>query len=270
MGIRARGSLPAFILLLCLGAAACGPAGSGMRFPSGHQATHWAPTPGTRIRVQLQGTPDLSMPADAYDFDAVDVDANTVALVHARRAHALCYIDAGTWENWRPDARAYPSSVLGAGDGWPGERWVDVRRWDVLGPIMTARIRHCANKGFDAVDFDNVNGYTTTTGFPLTASDQLTFNKHLASAAHAAGLAAALKNDGDQVQELVRSFDLAIDEQCVWYGECSLYKPFVDAHKAVLDIEYDLAPSTFCRVTTALGIVGIQKHSDLDAWTRTC
>ena len=42
----------------------------------------------------------------------------------------VCYIDAGTWEDWRPDAAQFTTSLLGRSNGWPGERWLDVR-WDV-------------------------------------------------------------------------------------------------------------------------------------------
>ena len=55
-------------------------------------------------------------------------------------------------------------------DGWPGERWLDVRRWDVLEPILAARFDVCRQKGFDAVEPDNVDGYANESGFPLTAS----------------------------------------------------------------------------------------------------
>ena len=38
-------------------------------------------------------------------------------------------------------------------------------------------------KGCDGVDPDNVDGYTNKTGFPLTAKDQLAYNKFLAQEA---------------------------------------------------------------------------------------
>ena len=73
----------------------------------------------------------------------------------------MCYISAGTWENWRPDAKRFPAVVKGKPDGgWPGERWLDIRRLDILRPLMRERIQRCARKGFDGVEFDNVDAYT--------------------------------------------------------------------------------------------------------------
>jgi hypothetical protein len=67
--------------------------------------------------------------------------------------------------------------VLGRNlDGWPGERWLDIRRIGALRPIMKARIAKCARKGFDAVEPDNIDGYQNRSGFPLTGSDQLRYN----------------------------------------------------------------------------------------------
>jgi hypothetical protein len=44
-------------------------------------------------------------------------------------------VNAGAWERFRRD-KDFPDSVLGrALDGWPGERWVDIRRMGVLAPI---------------------------------------------------------------------------------------------------------------------------------------
>jgi len=84
-------------------------------------------------------------------------------------------------------------------------------------------------EGFDAVDFDNVDGYTNDTGFPLTYADQLEFNAGLANAAHDHGLSVALKNGLDQIVDLLPYFDFEINEQCQQYQECDLLLPFVQA-----------------------------------------
>ena len=83
----------------------------------------------------------------------------------------MCYIDVGTWENWRPDAGKFPKSVLGNKDGhWAGERWLDIRQTSILEPIMAHRFNLCKKKGFDGVDPDNLDGYQNKTGFPITYS----------------------------------------------------------------------------------------------------
>jgi hypothetical protein len=75
-------------------------------------------------------------------------------------------------------------------------------------------------------------------GFDFTAADQLTYNRNMANEAHARGLAIALKNDLDQVAELVDSYDLSVNEQCHEYSECDLLQPFIDAGKPVFNAEY--------------------------------
>jgi hypothetical protein len=48
-----------------------------------------------------------------------------VARLRGQGRYSICYIDAGTWENWRADRGRFPDSVLGRGNGWPGERSFD-------------------------------------------------------------------------------------------------------------------------------------------------
>jgi len=229
----------------------------------------WAPPPGSTLQIQFSGLPvDESVPASVYDLDAFDTDAATVSSLHAAGKHVVCYVDAGTWEKWRPDADVYPKKVRGKSNGWPGEKWLDIRRLDVLGPILSARLDQCVSKGFDAVEFDNVDGYANKTGFKLTAGDQLTFNRRLASAAHAHGLGVGLKNDLDQIPDLVSDFDFAIDEQCAQYDECDALTPFVTAGKPVFEVEYKLATAKFCPRAAALGFAAMRKHLALDAWAR--
>jgi len=86
-----------------------------------------------------------------YDIDMFDNDASVVASLHHKGRKVVCYIDVGTWENWRPDAKKFPKFVLGKHNGWPGEKWLDIRSIDILGPIMQARMDLCQAKGFDAM-----------------------------------------------------------------------------------------------------------------------
>ncbi|MHB1500296.1 MAG: endo alpha-1,4 polygalactosaminidase [Candidatus Dormibacteria bacterium] len=180
------------------------------------------------------------------------VNRQAVAAIHAAGAFAVCYVDAGTWESWRPDAGLFPRSVLGRPNGWPGERWLDIRRLSVLLPIMEARARKCAQAGFNAIDWDNVDGYRNRTGFALTAREQLRYNLALARIAHRLGLAAGLKNDYGQVAALAASFDFGVDEQCYQYRECYLLSPFLKLGKPVYDTEYRAA--NFCPSTRSQGI----------------
>jgi hypothetical protein len=249
------------------------------------KAAPWVPTPGLRWQYQLQGvlnTSVCSKPAsggpcvrpDVYDIDLYEnngttPDAPGVAAIHAQGGHAVCYVDAGTWESFRPDANEYPAGVKGRPNGWPGERWLDIRQTGVLLPILTQRVAKCAAAHFDAVEFDNVDGYTNNTGFPLTSQEQLTFNEDLAGIAHGAGLSVGLKNDLGQLASLAGSFDFAINEQCAQYKECSAYSGWEAAHKAIVEVEYRGKPSKFCLSAELSGRDAMLKKKALKAtpWT---
>ena len=231
----------------------------------------WAPTPGIDWQWQLSGTIDTSVSSPVFDVDGEGTSAATVATLHAKGAHVICYFSAGSYEPGRSDASAFPQSVLGyALEGWPDERWLDVRRLDVLLPIMERRIADCRDKGFDAVEPDNVDGYANATGFPIAATDQLAYNRAIAELAHRYGLGVGLKNDPAQVVELQPSFDFAVVEECARYSECGAYAPFSAAGKAVLHVEYEGTLASFCPVTKALGFSSMLKRLELDAWRSVC
>jgi hypothetical protein len=135
---------------------------------------------------------------------------------------------------------------------------------------MGARIKLAAQKGCDAVDPDNMDGYTNTTGFPLSYADQIRYNTAIAVLAHQSGLAVSLKNDLDEVGDLVESFDFAVNEQCFEYHECDALSPFIDAGKAVFNIEYNLDTSQFCPQANARNFDSEKKRLKLDAWVKAC
>ena len=235
-------------------------------------AVIWSPAPTTEPwQYQLLGKVDTSVEAPVYDIDGADNSAAVVDAIHARGARAVCYFSAGSYENWRADRRRFPKSVRGKPlDDWAGERWLDIRRRDVLMPIMRNRMRRCAAKGFDAVEPDNVDGYTQDSGFRITAGDQLRYNRSLANEAHALGLAAGLKNDLAQVPELVDYFDFAVNEQCFQYRECGRLRPFIQAGKAVFNVEYELPRSAFCARASELRFSSLRKRYSLKPWRRPC
>lgn len=235
----------------------------------------WRPALATSWQWQLSGLPvDQSVPATMYDLDLFETEASTVAALHAQGRRVVCYISVGSWEEWRPDAADFPAEVIGNDyEGWPGEKWLDIRRLDLLAPLMTARLDLCRAKGFDGVEPDNIDGYTNGTGFPLTAADQLRYNRWLAQAAHARGLSIGLKNDPEQVAELIDDFDWALTEDCFAQGWCDQLRPFVVAGKAVFAAEYTdtgITTADFCAQARTMQFNAILKHRDLDAWREAC
>ena len=155
----------------------------------------------------------------------------------------------------------------GSSNGWPGEKWLDVRNLSALEPIMTARLQMCKEKGFDAVEPDNMDGYENTTGFPITGAQQVTYNTWVANEVHSLGMAVFQKNDGEQTAQLVSHFDGALDEQCNQYSECGNFQAYLSAGKPVLNAEYSLAASTFCAADNAAGIMGARYDLNLTGAT---
>jgi endo-alpha-1,4-polygalactosaminidase (GH114 family) len=303
--LRVRSGILAVLVLFLLVAPACSEASVAERGPavsggSGQQGplvaatavrlpglvpceSCWYPPVQESWQIQLSSTPAAPfLHVRMIEVDGFGTPASTVAALHRSMPGrgVVCYIDAGTWENWRPDAGEFPKYLLGLKDGsWPGERWLDIARFNgVLAAIMRARAEMCKNKGFNAVDFDNVDAYANDTGFHLTAGNQLAYDVFLANTAHSLGLSVGLKNDIEQIPELLPYFDFAVDEQCFRYADCltsqngGMYglNEFVAAGKAVFDIEYQIKPSQFCPAATRDRINALVKQLSLGAWRVAC
>ena len=241
------------------------------RTTTGNRRGRWQPVPGLKWQIQYTGTLDTSLNVDVYNIDLFDISTKVISELQSKGKHVICYFSAGSYENWRPDASAFPASVLGRKlDSWAGEKWLDIRQLDILIPIMQARMKLAVDKGCHAVDPDNVDGYSNNTGFPLSYNDQLAYNIAIANAAHNLGLAVSLKNDVEQIKDLVNHFDFAVNEKCFQYDECTTLIPFISAGKAVFGIEYYLSDSSFCPHANAMNFDFLKKKLSLDAWRKSC
>jgi hypothetical protein len=229
------------------------------------------PEPTDRLQWQLSELPaDLSVDAEVYDLDLFETTRAEVAQLQADGRFVVCYLSAGSWEPYRPDAGRYPDRLRGRRlDGFEDERWLDIRRLRALMPIIEARLDRCRDKGFDGVEFDNVDGWVNATGFPISRRDQFVFNRRLANEAKERGLSPGLKNALGLIPDLVGHFGWALNEQCVQYRECGRYRPFIEAGKAVFIVEYRGTIDEVCaRVPD--GTSASRKHLRLDAWVRRC
>jgi hypothetical protein len=196
---------------------------------------------------------------------------DAVNALHALNKRVICYIDTGVFEEYRPDAYRFPASVIGQpNDGWEGSSWLDIRQTAVLWPIMEARIKMCQDKGFDSIEPDEMTNYSNLSGFPLTYTDQLVYNRGIADIAHRLGMSIGMKGNAQQAADLVNDFDWMLNEQCYEYDECDLLHPFIAAGKPVFEVEYELPRVAFCADANARGMNAMQMPLALDGGRWPC
>ncbi len=188
-----------------------------------------------------------------YDIDLYDTPKQTITNLKAGGRIVICYFSAGTWEDWREDAQAYPKEALGkALPDWAGERWLDYRRDDVR-QLLSQRLDLAVNKGCDGVDPDNVDGYSNDNGLGLTETQQIDFNRWLASEAHKRDLSIGLKNAVELLPELGDHFDFAINESCYRYNECADYSHMRSQGKPIFIAEYRAFNKDLCKRAASSG-----------------
>ena len=227
---------------------------------------------------QLTGQLDTSVDAEVWDVDLFETAPEDIRQLHRDGRYVVCYFSAGTIENWRPDVNDVDESTIGLPlDDWEGERWLDIRAASVL-ELVKSRLRLAEQAGCDAVEPDNVDGYSNETGFSLSQSDQLRFNTEIAQAAHELGLAVGLKNALDLINTLSSEFDFAVTEQCHEYDECELTNPFTKGGKPVFNAEYPVDRAVgstlrdeYCAEADRLGIHTLILPLELDgSWRISC
>ncbi|MEU1970920.1 endo alpha-1,4 polygalactosaminidase [Microbacterium sp. NPDC019599] len=153
--------------------------------------------------------------------------------------YSVCYLNAfQTQPGETPAADLLLTDQDGesiADPDWPDERLVDIRT-DAALERAADGIARCADAGFDAVEFDNLDSFTRSAGL-LDAEDALAFAADLVQEAHAAGLAAGQKNTAELTEHGHRTgFDFAVAEECDVFEECAAYTDVYG--DAVIAIEY--------------------------------
>jgi hypothetical protein len=231
----------------------------------------WQPKPNETWQIQLTGKINTSYSANMYDIDLEETPQSVIDKLHAGGHKVICYFSAGSYEYYRADAGKFPKEVLGRTlSGWPDEKWLDIAHYEKFAHIMKSRLDLAVQKKCDGVDPDNVDSYTNRTGFKLTYADQLRYNRWLATEAHNRNLSIGLKNDLNQITDLVKNFDFAINEQCFQYDECDLLKPFIEANKAVFGVEYDILPKKFCPQANQMQYSFLKSNINLNGRTKSC
>jgi hypothetical protein len=185
----------------------------------------------------------------------------------------ICYFDTA-YEPYRSDSALLQPYIGNPMQGWPGQYWLDVRPQAVV-DVMKARIALAQQKRCDAIEADDVDSVSNNPGTGVTRTDQRSFIRTLAAEAHARGMSFALKNDLEDITALIGDVDFAINEECFQYDECDALTPFVQANKAVFQVEYtsgDLATkgATVCPKANALDFDTLIKRLSLNAARYSC
>lgn len=205
----------------------------GLWLPKSDAPIHWQWMIGEVFQYPAHKIANVSI----YDIDWEINSAATVASLHADGCKVIAYLEAGDWNSIRGDAGQFPENVKGDEiEGW-NERWLDIRS-PIVRSLVSARIDVAKAKGFDAIEPDCIEGYANDTYFGLTYQDQLGFNIWLANYCHSKGMSVCLKGDTEQAADLQPYFDFCLNEECNRYGECGILSAFVNANKAVLNVEY--------------------------------
>jgi hypothetical protein len=220
------------------------------------------PRSGATWQWQLSGDLVDTFDVDVYDIDLHDNSVGDIASLHDDGRYVICYFSAGSHEDWRPDVDSIPRSALGNDlDGWPGERWFDIRS-DAVSKLMRDRIDLASSKGCDAIEPDNTDGFLADTGFPLSRSNYISYFKMMADHAHSLDVAIALKNSVEIATDVFDHADFAINEECLQWHECDMLDQFVMNHKAVFHCEYN---RSFDPCDGPDGFSSIRKSLDLEA-----
>lgn len=247
--------------------------------PNNTTELFWHPIAGTTWQIELLYALNNTSPnVSVYDIDLFDNPTSTIADLHAQNSKVICYFSAGSYEPDRPDSGNFSAKDKGKElDGWPGEYWLNTSSANVRS-IMSRRISLAASKGCDGVDPDNIDGYDNKNGLDLTTSDAIDYVTFLANSAHALNMSMGLKNGAAIINETIGLMQWEVNEQCVQYGECDLFRPFIDAGKPVFHIEYpDSAPdisattkASICEDSSARGFSTVLKNMDLDDFIDAC
>lgn len=164
--------------------------------------------------------------------------------------YSVCYVNGfqtqpGELDRWLEET---PDLLLRDGDGelvedpgWPDEILLDTstqKGRERIAATLTETIDRCADAGFDAVEYDNLDSHLRSGGL-LTVDDNLSLAAGLVVLAHDRGLAAAQKNAAEEASRGrdEAGFDFAVTESCAAWAECSAY---TDAYGTgnVLAVEY--------------------------------
>lgn len=233
-----------------------------------------APNPGADWDWQLSENIASPQSIQVFDTDPDNVSRAQIMALNAAGVYTICYVSVGTLEDYREDVKLFPSQVLGKRyEDWPDERFADIRDPHSIPALMAKRFANCAQKGFQAVEPDNMDVYQNDSGFDISREDMLRYIRMLVKAAHAVGLEIGQKNVPELTGDLVGQMDFIITESCYQDRWCNEVLPYIKAGKPVFNAEYSDTPINWanaCKYAKKSGISMILKDRDLTADLQIC
>ena len=211
----------------------------------GDPASAASPTAGATLSAWPKGAAVDYQLGGAYPPDAgVGIVARDSSEQPAPGRYSICYVNGfqtQPGDQWPDTLVLHDTSGSDVADrGWPDERILDIStpaKRAAIGEALAPTVHRCAVRGFQAVEFDNLDSYTRSNGaFDLAAAEA--HATLLAELAHREKLAAGQKN----TPELGRrgpadiGFDFAVAEECRRFDECTAYTDVYGDY--VIDIEY--------------------------------
>jgi hypothetical protein len=243
-------------------------------YPPSTTAKTWSTPPATaNWQIILDRSINYTFPevivddVKVYDIDLDSSNDTFSSFAAAKKKpgnsemYLICYFSAGTSEEDRDDVGCfnYHSGAqdygCNYGKGSTDEFWLNTTSREVR-RIMINRLDQAVARGCDAVDPDNMDGYSPDnhSGIGEEVKDAADYMDFLITEAHNRGLAIGLKNSDDLAADdnLVNRLDFAVVEECFHAVDgknvenaCKNWSKFYanETHpKPVYSIEYPIGP----------------------------
>lgn len=143
-------------------------------------------------------------------------------------------------------------------DGDWGEAVLDIRtekKRESIAAKVNAMIDTCADKGYDAVEPDNLDTFTRFEDL-LGEDDAMAFIRLLSDHAHEQGLAIGQKNTPDfSTRREETGLDFAVSEECGEWDECDAYTKGFDDDVIVIEYDEDAFAKTCAEYGDRLSVV---------------
>ncbi|TXK17039.1 endo alpha-1,4 polygalactosaminidase [Homoserinibacter sp. GY 40078] len=191
--------------------------------------------------------------------DGVGIVARDSTAEPASGVWSICYVNG--FQSQPGDEARFEEVLLRDAAGapvadpdWPDEYLFDTStdgNRALIAAQLDTELTRCADAGFDAVEFDNLDTFTRDPR--VTFEGNLALAAELVARAHELGLAAGQKNTSEFTRELHEraGFDFAVVEECVAYEECGSYTSVYG--DAVVAIEYTDSGATIDEICASPG-----------------